>query len=88
MPKFTSDHNPVSVCISTNRNPKGKGYWKFPNPILTSDKYCAQMSENLCNWITRYSKEYTPDLVLDLIKWKVQGATTDFLRLDGLEDKV
>ena len=87
MPKFTSDHNPVSVSISTNRNPKGKGYWKFPNPILTSDKYCAQMSENLCNWITRYSKEYTPDLVLDLIKWKVQGATTDFLRLDGLEDK-
>ena len=41
LPKLHSDHNAVIVKFKLNRNPKGKGYWRFPDALLENDQYIS-----------------------------------------------
>ena len=88
VPRLRSDHNPISIHLNLNRNPKGPGYWKFPDPILKNEEFCKNLKQKLIDWLKQFNQEFEPDSLIDLIKWKVQGATREFLRLDGLEDKI
>ena len=87
LPKLISDHNPVSIKLSFNRNPKGPGYWKFPDPLLKNPKFIPYMRRCIKEVKDRHG-DIDPGLLLGTIQCSIRGDTCDFLKQDGLEDKI
>ena len=44
---FQSDHSPVSTLFLLHRNPKGKGMFRFPEFLVSDDKYSDILSETI-----------------------------------------
>ena len=86
--KNLSDHCAVSVGLSLSRNPKGRGYWRFPDPLLKNKDFIAHMKSCIKGTIERNIHDAEPGLLLDTVKCNIRGDTCNFLKQDGLEDKV
>ena len=87
MPKMVSDHNPVSLTLQTNRNPKGPGYWKFPNALLSNQTFTKQLKTKIKSVVDIHKCGTDPALLWDTVKCATCSFTMDFLRADGLLDK-
>ena len=85
--KTISDHNPVRISLCIHRNPKGPGYWRFPDPVLDNEQFVTTMQTKLKTHIDKYARQVGPESIWDLLKYKVIHDTKEFLRLDGLADK-
>ena len=86
--KTFSDHNPVSIQLSFSRNPKGRGYWRFPDPLLKNQYFVTYMKQCLQSTVSRHAHDTEASFLLDTVKCSIQGDTCDFLKKDGLEDKI
>ena len=87
LPRRTSDHNPVLLSLTINRNPKGPGYWRFPNAILTNPQYVDWMKIQINEAVQLNKEGASPDLLWDTVKCRIHDLTTQFLKKDRDADK-
>ena len=82
---YQSDHSPVNISFLMNRNPKGKGLFRFPDFLVEDDKF-AEMLINMIEEILRLSHEQVPEehrpspsLLWDTVKAAIRGRTIEYL---------
>ena len=86
--KKLSDHSPVSIELALSRNPRGRGYWHFPEPLLKNKDFIVYMRSCIKGTIERNIHDADPGLLIDTVKCNIRGDTCDFLKQDGLVDKI
>ena len=79
-PKIISDHNPVLLELEINRNPKGRGYWKFPNALLSNAEYVEWMKKQIKEAVDLNADGTPPNLLWDTIKCRIRDLTSQFLK--------
>ena len=57
---YQSDHSPVNISFLMNRNPKGKGLFRFSDFLVEDDKF-AEILTNMIEEILRLSHEQVPE---------------------------
>ena len=92
-PCYSSDHNPISLSVVLGGRPRGKGYWKFPDFLLSD----VQFQKLVQDWIlltVKENEETEPGLLWDTIKCNLRGLAIDYLAkakkerkkvIDGIE---
>ena len=86
--RTVSDHNPVQVSFSLQRNDKGRGYWKFPDAVLNNEKFTPFMKSRLQECINRHKDSVPGNLLWETVKCVARADLAEFLKTDGLEDKI
>ena len=76
-PHFLSDHNPISFTF-TMGTPKGKGYWKFPDFLLSDKQFKSEMVQCIAQ-TRRDNAEAEPGLLWDVVKMNIRGCAVDHL---------
>ena len=64
LPKMMSDHNPCLLTLAINRNPKGRGYWRFPNAVLANEHYVKWLKEQIKESILFNAEGTPPRLIM------------------------
>ena len=59
-----SDHNPCLLTLAINRNPKGRGYWRFPNAVLANEHYVKWLKEQIKESILFNAEGTPPRLIM------------------------
>ena len=82
-----SDHNPVFVNFSTDRNPKGPGYWRFPTPLLKNTEFITALKLKIKEIVNLHRADSNPALLWETVKLSIREEVSKFLKMDGLRDK-
>ena len=77
---YCSDHNPMSLNMVIGEKVRGKGYWKFPE-FLLSDQMFAEHVQDTISQCVHDNAGANPGLLWDTIKTSIQGSTIDYLSL-------
>ena len=88
LPKMFSDHNAISVMLQFNRNPKGKGYWKFQDALLANENYLNFIKQQIKQTVEVNKNSTTPDVLWDTVKCSIRESTCRFLKADKNNDKI
>ena len=82
---YKTDHSPIYVTFIMNRNPKGKGFFRFPD-FLTQDKeYGKILSHTVEKAVQQNFDQITPEqrplrrLLLDTVISSIRGQTIEYL---------
>ena len=82
---YQSDHSPVNISFLMNRNPKGKGLFRFPD-FLTEDNKFVEILSNMIQEVICLSHDQVPEehrpspsLLWDTIKAVIRGRTIEYL---------
>ena len=84
LPKMFSDHNPVFVNFSTDRNPKGPGYWRFPTPLLKNTEFITALKLKIKEIVNLRCADSNPALLWETVKLSIREEVSKFLKMDGL----
>ena len=87
LPRSFSDHNPTTLELCLHRNPKGPGYWKFPDPLAQNKKFVAHLKGKIHDEVQRHKTDYNPSTLWDMVKVCVLRETCRFLHWDKIGDK-
>ena len=77
---YCSDHNPMSLNMVIGEKVRGKGYWKFPE-FLLSDQMFAEHVQGTISQCVHDNAGANLGLLWDTIKTSIQGSTIDYLSL-------
>ena len=86
LPCNGSDHNPVVLELVVDRNPKGKGYWKFPDPLLSNTDFVAFMKGKIADSVQN-AKGESQATIWDYVKMCIRNETIRFLKYDQENDR-
>ena len=76
---FCSNHNPITFSFALGE-PKGKGYWKFPDFLTNDATFKAAMVQCIAETL-KDNKGMEPGLLWDVVKSSIQGCAIDYLAL-------
>ena len=88
LPCRDSDHNPVVATFAFGRNPKGRGYWRFPDPLLENEDFLKHMKGKIKDAVADNRLDCTAVGLWDFVKMTIRQETIHFLRWDGIQDKI
>ena len=88
LPKMFSDHNAISVMLQFNRNPEGKGYWKFQDALLANENYLNFIKQQIKQTVEVNKNSTTPEVLWDTVKCSIRESTCRFLKADKNNDKI
>ena len=86
LPCNGSDHNPVILELVVDRNPKGKGYWKFPDPLLSNTDFVTFMKGKITDSV-KNAKGESQATIWDYVKMCICIETIRFLKYDQENDR-
>ena len=75
---YCSDHNPLSLNMVIGEKLRGKGYWKFPEFLLSDPTYEEHVKTSIAQCI-QDNPGANPGLLWDTVKTKIRGCTIDYL---------
>ena len=87
-PRRYSDHNPVYININTSRNAPGRGYWRFPEPLLQNEDFVKHMKGKIADEVQKHKCDCNASTLWDLVKNAIRRETIRFLKWDGIQDKL
>ena len=87
LPRREFDHNPVLMTLDTTRTEKGRGYWRFPDPLLDNENFVKHLKGKIGDEVEK-NKTCNPAVLWDLVKVCIRRETCHFLFWDGHQDKV
>ena len=83
---FHSDHAPIYVEFQLESEPQGKGYWKFPNHLLTNEAYVQLLKTQIPEFIAQ-TAQCTPGLQWDTVKMLIRWHAIDYSSLKCKKSK-
>ena len=81
-----SDHNPVVLELMLDRNPKGRGHWRFPDPLLKNPEFVSFMKGKIADSV-RNARGVNQATIWDYVKMNIRNETIRFLQYDRESDK-
>ena len=75
---YCSDHSPIWTDIIISKHSKGKGYWKFPDFLLTDSQFEKEMQASVTQLMADNAGT-NPGLLWDTAKSGVRGFTREYL---------
>ena len=82
VPSYRSDHSMISLSFtSTPESPRGRGFWKFNNSLLTDSVYAGLINERLNILQKQYHEEDDKGLKWEIIKCEIRNATINYSKL-------
>ena len=87
LPRHEFNHNPVLMTLDTTRTEKGRGYWRFPDPLLDNENFVKHLKGKIGDEVEN-NKTCNPAVLWDLVKVCIRRETCHFLFWDGHQDKV
>ena len=88
LPCRDSDHNPVVATFAFGRNPKGRGYWRFPDLLLENEDFLKHMKGKIKDAVADNRLDCTAAGLWDFVKMTIRQETIRFLHWDGIQDKI
>jgi hypothetical protein len=77
--RYLSDHNIISITISTNiQKDNAKGTWKFNNSLLADIDFTSKINPLFGEWLNKYKYVKNQGLKWDMIKTEIRSFTIGF----------
>ena len=83
MPNSFSDHAALilTICFNEETVPRGPGYWKFNNSLLSDNEYTALLRSKIPEFVEKYKEVEDKGLFWEMVKMEIRGLTVRFLNL-------
>ena len=80
IPNIYSDHSTVTLSISFSecKPPRGPGFWKFNNSLLSDTKYVESLNFLIPAFAKKHHKVEDKGLVWEMIKMEIRAFTIQF----------
>ena len=77
LPNIYSDHCAVTLTISVDETspPRGLGFWKFNNSVLSDTKYVEMLSFQIPNFAEKHQDVDDKGLYWEMIKMEIRALT-------------
>ena len=77
-PSYCIDHNPITLDMVISEMERGKGYWKFPEFLLSDRSFCSELISHIKQLVhDNFGTE--PGLLWETVKAGIQGFTIEYL---------
>ena len=73
--RFKSDHHLITLQLTVNEYPRGPGYWKFNQSLLTDDQYITKTKSFITDFFNINIGSSDPLTVWDAFKCTLRGHT-------------
>ena len=80
MPGFKTDHSMITVDLSLNSNPRGKGFWKLNTSLLFEMEYIEGIKTTIECTVNQYKDDtsVSPVLLWEMVKLKEREKSLSF----------
>ena len=78
LPTYCSDHTPITLDLVIWDSTSGKGYWKFPEFLLSDAEYASVLKSTI-DFSLKDNAGVEPGLLWDMVKTSIRGSTIDYL---------
>ena len=82
-PNIFSDHSALilTICFGEQTAPRGPGYWRFNNSLLTDNEYVALLRSKIPEFVAKYKEVEDKGLFWEMVKMEIRGLTVKFSKL-------
>ena len=83
MPNIFSDHSALilTICFDEETAPRGPGYWRFNNSLLSDNEYVALLRSKIPEFVEKYKEVEDKGLFWEMVKMEIRGLTVRFSKL-------
>ena len=83
MPNIFSDHSALilTICFDEEAAPRGPGYWRFNNSLLSDNEYVALLRSKIPEFVEKYKEVEDKGLFWEMVKMEIRGLTVRFSKL-------
>ena len=87
IPGVMTDHSAMYICLSTSKNERGKGYWKFNNTLLQEPEFITYLNNQIEKEIAA-ADQMEADQRWDYLKKKIKVHSQRWTRTEGSKRKL
>ena len=89
IPNTFSDHSALilTICFNEETAPRGPGYWKFNNSLLSENEYIALLRSNIPEFVEKYEEVEDKGLFWEMVKMEIRGLTVRFSKLKAKRNR-
>ena len=77
-PSYCSDHNPITLDFVIDSDKRGRGYWKFPEFLLSDGTFKLELRK-VIQVTVQDNFDTEPGLLWDTVKAAIRGFTIEYL---------
>ena len=83
IPNTFSDHSALilTICFNEETVPRGPGYWKFNNSLLSDNEYIALLRSKIPEFVEKHKEVEDKGLFWEMVKMEIRGLTVRFSKL-------
>ena len=83
MPNIFADHSALilTICFDEETAPRGPGYWRFNNSLLSDNEYVALLRSKIPEFVEKYKEVEDKGLFWEMVKMEIRGLTVRFSKL-------
>ena len=84
-----SDHSALilTICFDEETAPRGPGYWRFNNSLLSDNEYVALLRSKIPEFVEKYKEVEGKGFFWEMVKMEIRGLTVRFSKLKAKRNR-